>query len=146
MSTILDEVCATQLLPCYSALSDVGFGSPALDSMTCIEPVNTGQQHGATSELRYGEICLLFLHWAPLLVPYEQLQANEKKDKMEERWIIPDELQVCETAQPRSAADAQLLRNTYRPAQWKPKELTSRARTLNCQHMESRELNKWLLF
>ena len=69
-----------------------------------------------------------------------------KKDKMEERWITPDEFQVCETAQPRSAKLTCNCPETHADQPSGNRKNWPAEPNLNCQNMECRELNKWLLF
>lgn len=103
------------------------------------------KESGACSKLRLQEAYLfLLMRWAPSLYHMNQPQANNRKDKVEERWVIPDESQICETAQPRSAKLTHSWPQTQQQAQWRLKDLTSRAQLKVPAH--GQEINKWCLF
>ena len=111
-------------------------------SVTCFEPISTAEESGATSKLTPQEVYLLLLiHWAPCLYNMNKPQANNKKDRVEDRWIIPDEFQICETAQPRPAKLTHNWPQTQEQAQSTLKELTSGAQLKVPTH--GQDTKKW---
>ena len=108
-------------------------------SVTCFEPIST-------AEVKWCQFQSLFLllHWAPCLYHMNKPQDNNEKYKVEERWIIPDDSQICETAQPRSAKLTHNWPQTQKQAQWTLKELTSGAQLKVPTH--GQDTKKWCLF
>ena len=112
-------------------------------SVTCFEPISTAEVKWCHFQTYTSRILFVSAYTlGPLPLTHEQTkpQANNKKDKAEQRWIIPDEFQICETAQPRPVKLTHNWPQTQEQAQSTLKELTSRAQ-LKCQHMVKTQRN-----
>ena len=126
----------------------MGFGSPPLHSLWFCDLLWTNKYsrrkwcHFQTYTSRI--LFFLLMHWAPCLYHMNKPQANNKKDKVEDRWIIPDESQICETAQQRPAKLTHNWPQTQEQAQWTLKELTSGAQLKVLTH--GQDTKKWCLF